>query len=120
MSPNRFSVSITSNRLGSLTRCIAAASTRTLDVRVAFGDFGDDPAPQAARSHHVRLVHARHAALPAFGGVEGDAGHPVYLLPGVDGEVARPFVALLLLTEVRAAGELAHDQDVYTLHDLLL
>src|SRR5215212_8430374 len=80
-----------------------------IHLRIILGDFGDDPAPQPARRHDVRLVHARYPLLATLRRLEGDMRDPLYLLPRVHAEVTCLRLALLLLPEVGPAGQLPDD-----------
>src|ERR671917_2030496 len=80
----------------------------------------DDRPPQPAGRQHVGLVHRRYPAVAPLRCLESHPRYPFYLLAGVDGEIARLFFAFDLLPKVGAAGQLANDEDVYTLDDLLL
>jgi hypothetical protein len=86
-------------------RNIAAASTRTWSTLTPGTPrhVVDDRPPQTARRHHVRLVDRGHPSMTALRGLERHPRYPLDLLAGVDGEVARHFLALDLLSEVRAA-----------------
>ena len=76
MSPNRFSVTSTSNDAGRRTRSIAHESTSwwsTSTSGYSGAELVDDLAPQARRGEDVRLVDARQAAAAAAGELEGEA-----------------------------------------------
>ena len=82
MSPNMFSVRITSKRDGSATSCIAALSTSRWSSSTS-GVVGGDPrhhlAPQPRGLEHVRLVDRGHPAATARGRLEADLGDPLDL-----------------------------------------
>ena len=90
MSPNMFSVRITSKWRGAddeLHRGVVDEHVLELDVRELLGvDAVDGLAPQAARLEDVGLVDARHAAAR---GAERDAGDPLDLLDASRRKVRR-------------------------------
>ena len=88
MSPNMFSVTITSKWRGAAISRIAALSTSRCSSSM-FGNsaavqLAHDLAPQPAGLEHVGLVDARH---PRARGAEGDPGDPLDLLARVDAGV---------------------------------
>ncbi len=119
MSPNMFSVRITSNSAGRDTSCIAALSTSMCSSGTSSPspDAVDDLAPQPGRLEDVRLVHAGHLRA---GELEADARDPLDLALGVDAGVVRGVAVEAAVAEVDAAGQLAHDQQVGALDPLAL
>ena len=119
MSPNRFSVRITSKCRGAETSCIAALSTSTCSSST----FGNSCAcTRITVSRQSRLVSST-LALSTLetrdrARAEGDARDPLDLLDGVGAQVAGHRLGALLLAEVDAAGQLAHDQQVGALDPL--
>ena len=119
MSPNRFSVTITSKSVGRLTSCIAALSTS----RCSSGMSGRSPrAYFVTVSRHSRLVsmtfalstlvtfvRAKRKPTSAIRSISLDA-----VGAGVVGGVA----VAAAVAEVDAAGELAHDEQVGALDAL--
>ena len=130
MSPNRLSVTITSNCLGARTSCMPPASASmcsSVDVGVAgLVGGGDHLVPQDARLHDVALLHRGHLVAPGARQLEGDARDALDLVGVVDLGVDGALLAvaeiddLLRLAEIDAAGKLAHDQDVEPLDQLAL
>src|SRR5690606_34186310 len=86
--------------------------------------FGDDIAPQLRGLEDVRLVHRAHAPVPLAGRLEGRAGDPADLPFRVAHRVealafARFGAAYAArLAEVDVAGQLPHDEDVESRHQL--
>ena len=130
MSPNRLSVTITSNCLGWRTSCMAQLSASTCSsstsANSALWTRGDDLLPQHAGLHDVALLGRGHLVAALAGEVEGDAGDALDLAGRVDLRVDGALLAvlerhdLLRLAEIDAAGQLAHDHDVEALDDLAL
>ena len=108
MSPNMFSVRITSKCRGAAISCIAALSTS----RCSSSMFGNSVAwTSRTTSRHSRLVSSTLALSTLvtrdFAAVERDPGDPLDLLARVHAVVGRPVGRAGLLAEVDAAGELA-------------
>ena len=130
MSPNRLSVTMTSNCLGQRTSCMPPASasmwSSLTSAYFALCVCGDDLVPQHARLHDVALFHRGDVVLAGARQLEGDARNALDLERVVDLRVDAALLAvaevddLLRLAEIDAAGQLAHDQDVEALDDLLL
>ena len=130
MSPNRLSVTITSNCLGQRTSCMPPASASMWSSFTSAYSrswtLGDDLVPQHARLHDVALFRRGHLVAAGAGQLEGDAGDALDLVGVVDLRVDGALLAvaevddLLRLAEIDAAGQLAHDQDVEPLDDLAL
>ena len=130
MSPNRLSVTMTSNCFGQRTSCMPSASASWCSS-VDVGEFAlvqgdDDLLPQHAGLHHVVLLARGHLVAALAREVEGDAGDALDLERVVDLGVDGALLAvaevddLLRLAEIDAAGQLAHDHDVEPLDDLAL
>ena len=121
MSPNMFSVRITSKWRGAAISCMAALSTRRCSSSMLGNSrrvhVAHHLAPQPAGLEHVGLVDARH---PRARGAEGDAGDALDLLARVDAGVGGRVRGARLLAEVDPAGELAHDEQVGALDQLAL
>ena len=121
MSPNMFSVRITSKWRGAATSRMAALSTS----RCSSSMLGNSRAcsslhhlaPQPAGLEHVGLVDAGH---PRARGAEGHPRDPLDLLARVDAGVRGRVLGPGLLAEVDPAGQLAHDQQVGALDHLAL
>ena len=121
MSPNMFSVTITSKCRGAATSCIAALSTS----RCSSSTFGNSRAcTSRTTSRHSRLVSStlalstlvtRERAAP-----NADPRDPLDLRARVDARVRGAVGGARLLAEVDPAGQLAHDQQVGALDQLAL
>ena len=112
MSPNMFSVRITSKSAGRATSCIAALSTSmcsSCTSGILAATRVDRLAPQPRGLEDVRLVDARHAACAAR--PERQPGDPLDLLDRVDA-VSWARRRRGPVAEVDAARELAHDDQV--------
>ncbi len=116
MSPNMFSVTMTSNCSGArreLHGGVVDEHVLDLDVRIVGRDLVDDAAPEPRRLEHVRLVHRRELPAARPGELEASARDSLDLARVVlarveDGAV----VADAARAEVEAADELAHDDEV--------
>ena len=121
MSPNMFSVRITSKWRGrgdQLHRGVVDEQVLELDVReLRRVDLANDLAPQPARLEHVGLVDARHARAR---GLECDSRDPLDLLARVDADVGGGVGGARLLAEVDPAGELAHHHEIGAVDHLAL
>ena len=130
MSPNRLSVTMTSNCLGQRTSCMPSASASwcsSCDVgEFALVQRGDHLAPEHAGLHHVALVRRGHLVAALAREIEGDAADALDFEGVVDLGVDAALLAvaeiddLLGLAEIDAAGQLAHDHDVEALDDFAL
>ena len=131
MSPNRLSVTITSNCLGLRTSCMPPASASmcsSCDVRefALRAPAVIDLVPQHARLHDVALLHRGDLVAPLARQLEGDAADALDLVGVVDLGVDGALLAVaeigdgLRLAEIDAAGQLAQDHDVEPLDQLAL
>ena len=100
---------------------------RRIDIEMVERDIGIEPAtcstrvaPQPRRRQHVGLVDRGDLLAALARRREGDMGDPLDLVPGIDAQVGRIIVAIVLLAEIGAAGELAHHQYVGAGADMLL
>ena len=128
MSPNRFSVTMTSKSAGPRTRSIAHESTSWWFERrrrgSSRGDLVDDRPPQARRRQDVGLVDARHPAAAPAARARRRAGRCADLAlrrtAACRARARSPAVAgrLAPLPEVDAAGQLADDQQVDAVEQL--
>ena len=126
MSPNRFSVTMTSNAAGDFASSIAAESTSRCsraDVRELRVDLLGHLAPQPRRREHVGLVHLGDLGPARPGELERQRDDAPDLRLGVPEGVDRgpPLGGHPLLgraAEVEARGELADDQAVDALEEL--
>ena len=130
MSPNRLSVTMTSNCLGQRTSCMPPASASMwssftsayfalcVAVTTSFHSTPDFMTLRFSIEQHVVLARARQ--------LEGDAGDALDLERVVDLRVDAALLAvaevddLLRLAEIDAAGQFAHDEDVEPFDDLRL
>ena len=121
MSPNMFSVRITSKCRGAEISCIAALSTSRCSSSIvrelAAVDVAHDLPPQTAGLEHVGLVDARHARARR---PERDPRDPLDLLARVHAGVRRRVVGTGLLAEVDPSGQLADHHQVGALDQLAL
>ena len=115
MSPNRFSVRITSNREGSLTSCIAALSTS----RWSSSTSGNPSAIRVTVSRHRREVSSTFALSTDVtrrrrprGGFEPDPGDPLDLADRVLAGVVGAVGVAAGVAEVDPPGQLADDEQV--------
>ena len=130
MSPNRLSVTMTSNCFGQRTSCMPSASaswcSSSTSANSRLCSAVIDFLPQHAGLHHVVLFRRGHLVAALAGEVEGDAADALDLEGVVDLGVDAALLAvaeiddLLRLAEIDAAGQLAHDHDVEALDDLAL
>ncbi len=89
-------------------------------------DLLDHSAPEATALHHIGLFTGGNAALTLTGEVEGNAGNTLDFRRGVDLGIdaalgaVRQVLDTAWLTEIDAAGQLAHDHDVEAADDFRL
>ena len=116
MSPNMFSVTITSNwsvREHQLHRRVVDEHVLELDVLVVGRHLGHDAPPHARRVEDVRLVDGHDPLLARSRELEAAAGDPLDLARVVLHRVVdRSVLPHAALPEVEPADELAHDEDV--------
>ena len=121
MSPNRFSVTITSKSAGRETSCMAALSTSRWSSSTSSYSAAspvDRLAPQARGLEHVRLVDRGDPAAPLARRLEGDPRDPLDLGDRVGAVVVGAVAVAAALAEVDAPGQLAHHQQVGPLDPL--
>ena len=101
ISPNMFSVSITSKRVGFSTSCMAQLSTSMWSSATSGNsraDLGHHAAPELRIFEHVRFVDRRHFLAAAARQVERHARHALDLRArvdhGVDGALIAPLPAM--------------------------
>ena len=124
MSPNMFSVTITSKWVGAETSCMAALSTSTCSSSTWENSLACSSLTTWRHSLEVSSTLAL-STLVTFGlaerrsaAIEGGARDPLDLLGAVGAHVRGDGGGARLLAEVDAAGELAHDQQVGALDAL--
>ena len=130
MSPNRLSVTMTSNCFGCTNELHAAGVGQhvlELDVGVFFlVRRGHHLVPEHAGLHDVALFHRADAVVAGARQFEGDAGDALDLVGVVDLGVDAALLAVaeiddfLRLAEIDAAGQLADDQDIEAVDQLRL
>ena len=130
MSPNRLSVTITSNCFGLRTSCMPPESaSMMLELHVlelALVHLRHHLVPQHAGLHDVALFHRGDLVAPLARKLEGDARDALDLVGVVDLGVDRALLAVaeigdgLRLAEINAAGQLAQDHDVEPFDQLAL
>src|SRR6185437_11988868 len=76
--------------------------------------------PQSRRLEHIRLIDRMQLPPPLLRKASGNASNTLDLLHRVGAEVASAIRIALLLTEVDAAGQLAHEDEIDALEDLRL
>ena len=87
-------------------------------VGIFFGDAGDGFAPEDAVFQHVRFIDARQFLAAQLRGFERDVRDAFDLGRGVNHRINRALLAvgerlgLLGLTEIHAAGQFAHHEDI--------
>ncbi len=129
MSPNMLPVTMTSNCLGARTSCIAALSTymwlsSTSGYSAATSSITSRHSTVTSSTLALSTEHRRPSRLRAR--AEGQAGDAADLRLAIDVGVEALALAIFQganaprLTEVDAAGELAHDQDVQPRHHFRL
>lgn len=110
---------------GQLHRAVVDVEVVELNVRIRLCDLGHRAAPEARRREDIGLVDRRDLAAAQLGRLEGELRDAVDLRNGVVLEVPGALGAVVLLrlalvTEVDAADELAHDDEVDALDELRL
>ena len=115
MSPNMFSVTMTSKSLGRATSCIAALSTSMWSSSIA----GCSAATSRTTSRHSRELSSTLAlstevtlSAPAGGGAEAPLGDATDLGLGIQARVVGGVAIATALAEVDPAGQLADDEQV--------
>ena len=122
MSPNMFSVRITSKWRGAATSCIAALSTSRCSSST-FGNSSECTRVTTSRHSRLRLEHVRlvDAGDPRARGLEARCGRSARSRRRRTSQRSMAAVSRArLLAEVDPAGELAHDEQVGALDHLAL
>ena len=130
MSPNRLSVTMTSNCFGQRTSCMPPASASMCSSCTSLYSRActciDDLVPQHAGLHHVALFHRGDLVAPLARQLEADARDALDLVGVVDLGVDGALLAVaeigdgFRLAEIDAAGEFAQDDDIEALDHLAL
>ncbi len=116
MSPNIFSVTMTSKSRGRCSRCMAAESTSMCSTLTSGNSAGmmrfDGRAPQARGFEHIGLVHRSQLAAPARASLAASRTTRSISITAVAAHIDRFGGGARLLAEVNAAGQFAHHHDV--------
>ena len=130
MSPNRLSVTMTSNCFGQRTSCMPPASASMCSSSTSLYSractSADHLVPQHAGLHHVALFHRGDLVAPLARQLEADPRDALDLVGVVDLGIDGALLAVaeigdgLRLAEIDAAGQLAQDDDVEALDHLAL
>ena len=130
MSPNRLSVTITSNCFGRRTSCMPSESASMM-LELYIGvlprvQAGDHFVPEHAGLHHIALFRGRDLVAALARELEGDPSDPLDLIGVIDLGVDAALLPiaeiddLLRLAEIDPAGQFAHDHEIEPVDKLAL